>query len=572
MTAIRKCHQQTLESFGLDKLDAEISRLKYNQRSDTQILGSLRIPVVIAHGCTPEYAENALWAYLKRYDYKGVLRDTMVTLEEPTLVNPRISHRAGMEVPQAIHEAMQYLSGTPYGVNQRMARLLRSRMDRPALWAEVDRIGTGAFWLEAFLDWRGRVYEDSRGILSPQGDDASRSMVEMATACDVSIFDLMIFLEIIEDEYDLTLERIWEIAADPEAYLDDNEDSKPCCTCAAALAYVEAVETGKSRYIVQQDASCSGFQHMAFLLRDKNLGKLVNVMTSRGKRRDLYKMVVRRLLRDNPKAWVEDIKKIPFKILRKELGKKTVILTGYGSGSKALALKFAGLVQSTESMQYDEVMTLVKMGEEVALQPISCLKEIMAGKSQSEILETALEIATEMQDTLFSIAPSIKAFIKAMRGRATSIYAKSGGKETFSWKTPLDMEISLLGYRVNRNNETHEVCTTIDGQRHRKRLLTMVEDACASQAPPCYVHSFDAAIIHYMALDAKAHGVSLAPIHDSVGTHICHARWARRAYTRAMLVVHANHWLNETLKQSGGKPLEMGSLRLEDCFNAQMVF
>jgi len=99
-----------------------------------------------------------------------------------------------------------------------------------------------------------------------------------------------------------------------------------------------------------------------------------------------------------------------------------------------------------------------------------------------------------------------------------------------------------------------------------------VEDACASQAPPCYVHSFDAAIIHYMALDAKAHGVSLAPIHDSVGTHICHARWARRAYTRAMLVVHANHWLNETLKQSGGKPLEMGSLRLEDCFNAQMVF
>ena len=569
---IRNCHRQTLESFGFSRLEAELSRLKYNHKTDTQILGSLRIPVMMAHGCTPEYAENALWAYLSRYDYKGDLRDTMVSLEEPSLVNPRISHRAGMAVPEDIRGAMGYLSVTPYRVNLRMASLLRTRKDTCALLAEIERVGAHRFFTEVFLDWRGRVYYDSRGQLNHQGDDESRSLVEMAEALPVTMEDLMFFLEVIEDEYDLTLERIWKIAEDPEAYLDDNTDSKPYCTCAAALAYVEAVETGESRYILQQDASCSGFQHIAMMLRDATLGKLVNILPNRGKRRDLYKMVIRRLLRGSKKNWISKIKKHTFKVLRKELGKETVILTGYGSGSKALALKFAGFQQGATEVTYDEVKAMIEMGEPVVFQPISCLREVMEGLSYSEILQKSLEIAKEMQEILFDIAPSIKRFIKAMRGRAVSVYNKSNGKETFTWTTPLGMEISLLGYRVNRNNETHEVCTTIDGQRHRKRLLTMVENDCASQAPPCYVHSFDAAVIHLMTLMAEALGIRLAPIHDSVGTHVCHARWARKAYTKAMILIHSHPWLNEALKASGGKALSLGSLRLEDCATSQMVF
>ena len=572
MTPIRNCHLKTLESFGLERLEAELKRLKYNHKTDTQILGSLRIPVMMSHGCTPEYAENALWAYLSRYDYKGDLRDTMVSLEEPSLINPRISHRAGMAVPEMLGEAMEYLSVTPYRVNLRMARLLRSRTDSCALLAEIERVGAHRFFTEVFLDWRGRVYYDSRGQLNHQGDDKSRSLVEMAEALPVTMEDLMFFLDVIEDEYDLTLERIWEIAEDPEAYLDNNTDSKPYCTCAAALAYVEAVETGESRYILQQDASCSGFQHMAFLLRDATLGKLVNILPSRGKRRDLYKMVIRRLLRNSKKTWVTKIKKHGFDVLRKELAKKTVILTGYGSGSKPLALKFAGYQPTNGEATYEEVKSMIEMGEPVVLQPMACLKEVLEGMSQVEILQKSLEIAKEMQDILFDIAPSIKSFIRAMRGRAVSVYNKSDGKETFSWTTPLGMDISLLGYRVNHNKETHEVCTTIDGQRHRKRLLTMVEDNCASQAPPCYVHSFDAAVIHLMSLMAKAQGISLAPIHDSVGTHVCHARWARKAYTKAMILIHSHTWLNETLKASGGKEMRLGTLRLEQCATSQMVF
>ena len=100
----------------------------------------------------------------------------------------------------------------------------------------------------------------------------------------------------------------------------------------------------------------------------------------------------------------------------------------------------------------------------------------------------------------------------------------------------------------------------------------MVEDACASQAPPCYVHSFDAAVIHLMALMALEEGIDMAPIHDSIGTHVCHARWARKAYSKAMVLLHIHPWLNEVLKESGGKPLSLGSLKVEQCATAQMVF
>ena len=572
MKTIRKCHQDTLSSFGLEELKQEVDRMRFNLKSNHQIIGSLRIPVFKAHGCTPEYAENALWAYLSRDSYEGDLRDTMVSLVPPSLTNPRISHRAGFSLPERVQGSMVSLSSIPYGINQRVATLLRARIDNTRLWEEIDRIGDSPYWMEIFADWRGRLYTDSRGILSYQGDDLSRALTQFNEAKPVDTDDLKIFLEIIEDEYDLTHARIQEICADPEAYLDDNDDSKPCCVLAAALAYEEAETTGHSRYVLQQDATCSGFQHIAMFLRDSYLGKLVNILSST-KKRDLYKKVVRLLVKTRTQAWVETLAKQCPKKLRKQMAKPTVILTGYGSGAKPLALEFAGFIQKgRDHISYDEVKAMIMEGEVVGIAPLSCLKEIMEGKSQMEILKTCLEIAEEMQEVLFEIAPSIKKFIKALRGRAVSVYVKSGGKETFGWQSPNGMEVDLLGYRVSRDHEINEVCTTIDGVRKRINILSMVEDDCASQAPPCFVHTWDAHVIHEVALEAESLGIAVAMIHDSIGTHVCHARWARNAYTRHMVEAHRDTHLNNLLTSRGGKEITMGDLDIEACLEAQMVY
>ena len=177
-----------------------------------------------------------------------------------------------------------------------------------------------------------------------------------------------------------------------------------------------------------------------------------------------------------------------------------------------------------------------------------------------------------MQKVLFEIAPSIKRFIKALRGRAVSVYTKSEGKETFGWTSPNGFEVNLLGYRVSKNHEIDEVCTTINGVRRRINILRMVEDDCASQAPPCFVHTWDAHVIHEVALEAKRLGIAVAMIHDSIGTHVCYARWARRAYTRHMVEAHRDEHLNTLLTSRGGKSIEMGTLNIEDCLEAQMVY
>ena len=177
-----------------------------------------------------------------------------------------------------------------------------------------------------------------------------------------------------------------------------------------------------------------------------------------------------------------------------------------------------------------------------------------------------------MQEILFEIAPSIKMFIKALRGRAVSVYNKSGGNKTMSWVNPHGFEVDLLGYRVSKEHEINEVCTTINGKRQRINILKMVEDDCASQAPPCFVHTWDAYVIHLIALLAKEHGISVAMIHDSIGAHICDMRWVSNHYTIAMFEAHHEEHLNEVLKTNGGKALEMGDLRIEDCLKARMVF
>ena len=569
---LRKCHRQRLEDFGLETLSQEVDRLRSNRKSNHHIIGSLRKAMLQTHRCPPEYIENALWAYLSRYTSPKDTRDMSVSLTKVSLCNPRISHRVGTSIPKRVKRAMRYLSSTSYSVNQRVAKVLRTRIDNERLWDLVDNVGTRDYWMEAFADWRLRLYTDSQALLSFQGDDINRALTQFSKAMRVSKEDLKVFLEIIEDEYGLTIDKIREIDRDPDGYLDNTEDRKPACTMAAAFAYVEAEKTGYSRYIVQQDATCSGFQHISLLLRDRYLAKLVNVYPNRGKRRDLYKQVIRRLLNTSKKEWVKVLKEIPVHVLRADLAKDTVILTGYGSGDKPLALEFAGFSQPGDKLTYEEVIDMILQGENIKLNPAPCLRKILEGKNNIDTLKTCLDIAEELQKTLFAIAPTIKTFINALRGRAVSVYKKSDGKTTFKWTSPNGYQIDLLGYTPSKDHEVRTVCTTIDGDRKRINILKMVEGDCASQAPPCVVHTWDAHVIHEMAIAGEENDIQLAMIHDSIGCHICNVGWVQGTYSNTMIDAHEEEHLNNILLENNGKPLTLGDLDIQECRASRMLY
>ena len=143
----------------------------------------------------------------------------------------------------------------------------------------------------------------------------------------------------------------------------------------AALAVIEYSEVGRTAYLVEQDASCSGFQHMALLMRDRRLARRVNA-TPNDKRQDLYR-------------YVADICSIGVVLGlndrdARQWAKPVVMLTGYGSGANGIATRYwfdAGgegdynedgdfvatgdtVTIGTKTLTYEELVNLVKPMQE----------------------------------------------------------------------------------------------------------------------------------------------------------------------------------------------------------------
>lgn len=165
------------------------------------------------------------------------------------------------------------------------------------------------------MDWRGRLYPMPTAI-TPQGDDMQKSLLEFAHPAEIKTdeqgVEALRWLKIHAANcagYDkLTyderlawvnehLSEICEVAKAPldnkDAWIDADE---PCCYLAACFALFDAIEYQKIHgnlkgfacsLPVALDATCSVLQHFSAILRDKTLGKLVN-LTDTGKVEDIY--------------------------------------------------------------------------------------------------------------------------------------------------------------------------------------------------------------------------------------------------------------------------------------------
>ena len=172
------------------------------------------------------------------------------------------------------------------------------------------REAEGPYWFPVYLDSRGRMYY--RGLPNPQGSDLAKAVLHFHEKKPLGAMGLFWLKVHIANSFGYDKERMqdrarwteqhWkaiEAALDaPEEHLDVWGTDAPWSMFSACWELREAYRSGNpEKYCtgipVHMDATCSGLQHFAGMLRDPVGGLYVNLTdpTGTGPKQDIYTKV-----------------------------------------------------------------------------------------------------------------------------------------------------------------------------------------------------------------------------------------------------------------------------------------
>lgn len=345
-------------------------------------------------------------------------------------------------------------------------------------------------YCDTFYDWRGRTYHMAGEWGSLQNNKLSRAALEAPEALPVDGEELEYMLRIFKHEGWPT-----DIKA-ARNYLDspqfDGNGALDWMGVRAALAIVEIASTGKTAYMVEQDATCSGFQHMALLMGDPNLARAVNAIES-DEDGDLYMEV----------AEAGNIANLIFNgnaTKARKFTKKIVMLTGYGSGATGLANSYWNDHGGAGELTDDGVFIA---------DPDSTIFIEHKEFSYDELVN----FVKLRQDEMFDKFPTIK----LLRNMCVQVFSEALAKDPsmFSWYAP----------------DGFIAC----------RLITDIEQetnaVSAAGAMPNLIHSLDAAVVRQVIHNWND---TLGVVHDAFFTHPSLALKLRTAVQQAYHSIHSD--------------------------------
>jgi len=490
---------------------------------------------------------------------------------------PLVSGRPLSVVSKDQIEALNATQATPFTINLFiLTRALANKecfseapMELKALeWAK-EHYGKDYF-LPLFLDWRGRIYTDSGALCSYQGGDLHRALCDFSD-CDTieeGSDELDHFLDSIETEYGVTVDNYVAVMQEdvPSEY---NSKSRFFCRLRAAAAIEEVLLTGKTRYILQQDATCSGMGHIACIMRDEKLARKTALLGTVEQADDLYTETATTAV-NTPRFFTYREKECDFDIsclleideVRAELSnrkqaKKTVMVTAYGSSVMGNArgwLEDSGFVPEEvegappshdvlSATSWDDCPTWMDTG---FVFTITAAQE--RGFTPAQVF---LCLANAYSRALDKNHSCIQRFIGHLRGCYDKVFTRDGSAPT--WTNPVGMTCSKT--KVESSNATRSI--TISGKKVTPFVVEKVQSA-AGQAPN-FVHSVDSAVATMSIVDAMNEGFPVAMIHDSWGTSPSKALRMRQLVRDNMVAMHSRN-LVATIEENAGKaPLSSGS-------------
>ncbi len=245
-----------------------------------------------------------------------------------------ISHSPYTILGGVLVDTLDRVSRQGFRVNQTMVQWVLKRVQTEDQGRMIATLGAHQgciVYSDAFYDWRGRVYTISGEAGSLQTSKASRACMDAPEAVTINVTGKAwkYALKCFEHEGWATT------PAEAKAFVAEAEGQQwadiDFMGVRAALAILEVDATGKTAYLLEQDATCSGFQHMAFASGDRDLAEITNA-TITAHRGDLYMEVAR-------VGGIAESLSITDKAARK-VAKTVVMLTGYGAGAPMIGLSY----------------------------------------------------------------------------------------------------------------------------------------------------------------------------------------------------------------------------------------
>ncbi|QDH84545.1 putative RNA polymerase [Achromobacter phage vB_AxyP_19-32_Axy21] len=423
------------------------------------------------------------------------------------------------------------------------------------------------FYLPVFVDSRGRWYY--RGSLNPQGSDMCKGVITFANKKPLGkagVFALQVHIanSLGFDKVRLAARAAWtrDNWAALEAALDDPETSAEVwgkdnswCAYAAAWELREAYRSGNPEayecgIIVHWDATCSGLQHFAAILRDEVGGAMVNLFDSGGaEKADIYT----RVAASSVDAMQGDLHHADHEVaaraawwrengIPRDWAKKPVMTYSYS----ATVLGTADYLAS----KMTDYGVVVPAGV-----PIRKLATYGGRKLFEGIAETNPAAAALMrwfQDVVLSIPKGV-----GMEWKSPSGFIVRHDYQDFDEKIVMLRSCGLREVVVRQRNE--------DTVPHQMR----------NAIAPNYIHSCDAAHATLTANEMEALGLDFVGIHDSFGSHACDYLKLNGALRRTFVAMYTENdvlfdflW---SVKGFATVPLK-GKLDLNQVLNSEFFF
>lgn len=401
-----------------------------------------------------------------------------------------------------------------WGIHERNRRSLTQRLFvTQVLWlaekfSQYDRI-----YFPHDLDSRGRAYPKP-AFMNPQGPDYVKGLLEFADGKPLATESAAAWLAVHvancwgEDKIALDDRIAWTqgheelITSVAENPLDDlrwTQADEPFQFLSACMSWKGYLDEGLD-YVchtpIAVDATCSGLQHYAAMLRDPVGGRAVN-LTGDPVRQDVYQdvaEVTKKLLEadlgtDNDglaRAWLE------FGVDRK-ITKRSVMVVPY-------AATYIACCNYTR----EAVKERLEKGEEMPWH----------GEENPFIAYGAKKIWEAIAQTVVAASEAMRWISAAARD-----YAREGNHD-LRWGTPSGMVVHLR----KPNLKQWRMDTILDGSRiqmkAKREEINLNPSKMASSTPPSFVHSLDAAHM-CLAIDASTFAglEHFGVIHDSFSTH-----------------------------------------------------
>jgi DNA-directed RNA polymerase len=432
-----------------------------------------------------------------------------------------------------------------------------------------------ALWFPHYADFRGRFYPRPQD-LHTQGDSLVKGLLRFAepvTTTERGWYWIRVNTAnyfgfdkaTLEERQQWTLdhlEGILAVASDP---IDDHKafefwtqaDSPweflaACFEVKRLCDYMmvnRTVEGFLSTMVCRYDATCSGIQHLAALMRDPLAAEQVNVKPM-GIRADIYKKVAElvkaAIQRDLVNSTTAEMAALWVGKVERSTVKRAVMTTPYGVSERGILTQ---LIQ-------DGFADHIENGKE----------RYAAAQYLTEKIVGALDDSIEAPRTAMGYFRQVAAHLEE-KGLPLVWDTPSGftAKQAY-WKTAEKRVCTLSGDVMIRFEEPQA------GFKPGKQVLG---------AAPNVVHSFDATHLAMVCVKMKAAGVrDLAFVHDSFGCHPEHSDLLLAETKNAFVELYSSdtleQWRQSVIRHSGLEDIpavpSLGCLDVSEVFGSEFFF